>query len=1102
MGDYLRVSTVQVVQAIDLAELDKTIKWLVSKVQELPTADQANQRTIADSLLQDQIDALRRENSSLKDALAQLQSKQDDMESRLDTKQDRDQATPDGTEADAGANDVPAGGSKADLESRLAALEQRVEQLPTTSAHDEAEHAEASSPGPDLNSQFQELLAGHRALAATVSGLQHELESKPNRAELDLKANRSELDALLRAGVSMATVGDAVPPALSVQADGSVDNAALVEAVNKAAAEAAAMRGQVAVMQDRLQGKSYVPTQIKILQAEQGGVDELAAQLAALKARGLPSGRKAGSAGGADASASPGLGGSGAVAAVDAADGISSVPSVAVPSTLLDTLSKRLDELEVRVSAGPSNTPVSVGSSDHAVDAIDSLHDVQPLLKDIYKRVDSKADSSGIVDMNLGPFDIRPNGRAALEEVLRRLQEVAASVDQKADSAALRDSTTRLEKLISTSLDDKPGSAQQRKMQQQASTPQELPWVVSHELVDGSGPGSAAFEQLRAQVTELAARVAQLPESWPEAGLPPGRKSSMGLEGLDLTSVQGALAALHGQLGELGTRLAGKADAGEVARLELALNSKADLDELAEIRLALGSKADAATLGDLQIALAGKADQAALDEVKLTAALAADMAAGANGDISANGNGNTTGGGGYTNLLGAIQGMVADKANKAELSVLQNLLASKASAEDVGLLRAALEDKASAAELTALMAQFSGRPANSEEIASLDQRMGDVFAELAKIRADMAALPVDMLTGAAAAHGAAAARDGGDTAALQRIVTALTREVGTLREGLDTVAHAANVLAVGLDGGVRFSATGAATGGVEGRYSEAGGAGGKENRSPRGGYERLLKLLGSGDYRHKMEAFDPVALQQMAQKLAYLEATVKSPAMGRAGLAGVDYGIKELERQVKRLNTDVRLMKDKLIEPPPALALAGSRLVAPGDHAMLAARPITGYRCMACDRPLDQLDVSPGPHVPTQQLPVRVPAATDTVSRSQVRSGRGDPLSPQASAQRLAYANDPNARNGQNWYKDAPPVVAAEALPRDYVGPHLPPGGWRPSNPGSAVKQPSMQGSLPALSAPKTRPPQAGMDYDPKGQPAAAVPMEGVPANVTLPQIS
>ncbi|GLC35979.1 hypothetical protein PLESTB_000525600 [Pleodorina starrii] len=1067
MSEYLRVSTVQVVQAVDLAELDKTIKWLVSKVQELPTADQANQRTIADSLLQDQIDALRRENNNLKDVLAQLQSKQDDIESRLDTKQDRDQTPAEGADAGTSGDSADADPSRdpvADLERRLATLEQRMEQLPAASASnsgeaDEAAGAEPATPsGPDLNSQFQELLAGHRALAATVSGMQHELESKPNRGELDLKANRSELDALLRAGVSMNQVGDAAPPVLAVKADGSLDNAALVDAVNKAASEVAAMRGTVAVLNDRLQNK-----------AEAGGVEDLASQVAALKARHSLSARR---------------GGNEEVTTPRPDTDASSAAAASSPT--LDGITKRLDELEVRIAAGAgaSAGPSSSGASnDRAVDAIGSLADVQPLLKDIFARMDSKAD------------------RSTLEDALRRLQDLAAALDQKADTGALRDAASRLERLISAgaaapstpdSQADKPNSARRQKMQQQQQQQDQMQWIVSHELP----PDSDAIEQLRSQVTDLAARVAQLASSVSTSEPRPLARASMGLEGAD---IHAALAALQGQLGELGTRLAGKADAGDVARLELALNSKADVDELAEIRLGLGSKADAAALGDLQVAMAGKADQAALDEVRLTAALAADLASGSNGDL--NPNGTSGGGGGYSNLLGAIQGMVADKANKAELAVLQNQLAGKASAEDMALLRAALEDKASAAELSALMTQLSGRPANSEEIASLDQRMGDVFAELAKIRADMAALPVDAL--AASGGGAAAARDGGggDTAGLQRVVSALTREVGTLREGLDTVAHAANVMAVGLDAGVRSTSEGA-TGGVEGRYIESEGPGAKEHRSPRGGYERLVKLLGSGDYRHKMEAFDPVALQQMAQKMAYLEATVKSPAMSRAGMAGVDYGIKELERQVKRLNTDVRVMKDKLVEPTVGLSLSGARISPPGDHAMLAARPITGYRCMACDRPLDQLDVSPGPHVPTQQLPVRVPAGSDATVRTQVRSGRGDPLSPQASSQRLAYNNDPSVRSIQQWYKDAPSVIAAEALPRDHVGPHLPPGGWRPSNPGSGNKQPSAQGSLPSLDGPKPRGRQAPMDYEPRSPPMAAASMEGMPANVTLPQIS
>ncbi|GFR41375.1 hypothetical protein Agub_g2058, partial [Astrephomene gubernaculifera] len=1059
MSDFLKVSTVQVVQAIDLAELDKTLKWLVSKVQELPTAEQSNQKTIADSLLQDQIDALRRENNHLKDALAQLQSKQSDMEVRLDTKQDRDQADP-----------VDPNEANLELERRVAALEQQVEQMgPTTSGSTDAEEvaAEPRNDGPDLNTQFQELLAGHRALAATVSGLQHELDSKPNRGELDLKANRSELDALLRAGVSAAPVGDVAPAQLAVGADGSVDNSALVEAVNKAAAEVAAMRGQVAVIQDRIQNK-----------AEQGGVDDLAAQLAAIKSRGpvaAPSIVSRASMGPADAAA--------AAAAAQAT------------GQALDNVVKRLEELEVRVAAGAAaSTPgSSTGNDDKAVDAIGSLTDVQPLLKDIYARVDSKAD------------------RTALEETLRRLQDLTAALDSKADVSSLQDMANRMAKLSAL---DKRSSLSQSQQQQPHPAPPPAPqlpqWLVSHEVSENP---LADLAELRAQVSELAARVTDLANAPPPppAPVPPlplplppvpppppiivTRNSNMSGDGggLDVVALQAALATLQGQLGELGTRLAGKADAGEVTRLELSLNSKADLDELAELQLALGGKADAAAVGDLQMAVAAKADQAALEEVKLTAALAADLASGSTGDADAKGGTS----GGYQNLLGAIQGMVADKAGKNELVVLQSQVSSKAAADDVAMLRAALDSKASAAELAALSSQQSLRAANSEEIASLDQRMGDVFAELAKIRADMAALPVDALA-AAAAQGSARS-DGCDSAGLERVVSALSREVGTLREGLDTVAHAANVLAVGLDSSMYTSSSGISNSGLETRYSDAGGAGGKENRSPRGGYERLLKLLGSGEYRHKMDAFDPTALQQMAQKLAYLEATVKSPAMGRigaGGVGGVDYGIKELERQVKRLATDVRLMKDKVIDP---VAVLPNPRMNPGDHAMLAARPITGYRCMACDRPLDQLDVLPGPHIPTQQLPIRVPAASDTATRTQVRSGRGDPLSPQSSSQRLPYNNDLNVRNVQNWYKDTT-VVAAEALPREHVGPHLPPGGWRPSNPGSVSKPPPMaQGSLPALSGQRRGSPT---EFEQKQPSMIAPSMDGVGANVTLPQIS
>lgn len=213
------------------------------------------------------------------------------------------------------------------------------------------------------------------------------------------------------------------------------------------------------------------------------------------------------------------------------------------------------------------------------------------------------------------------NCRLLLEDALRRLQDLTNAVDHKADAAALKDAAARLERMISSvgaavaqSAQSAPDSTfgrtgsgrQQRKQYQQTPQMPDGQWIVSHELSDGTEL-LPAVEQLRASVAELESRVAQLtaaasPSESAPAPWPPFRMSSMGKDGvLDAAAVQGALAALHGQLGEVVTRLAGKADAGEVARLELALNSKVDVDELAEIRLALASKANATALGDLQV---------------------------------------------------------------------------------------------------------------------------------------------------------------------------------------------------------------------------------------------------------------------------------------------------------------------------------------------------------------------------------------------------------------------------------------------------------------------------------------------------------------------
>lgn len=44
--------------------------------------------------------------------------------------------------------------------------------------------------------------------------------------------------------------------------------------------------------------------------------------------------------------------------------------------------------------------------------------------------------------------------------------------------------------------------------------------------------------------------------------------------------------------------------------------------------------------------------------------------------------------------------------------------------------------------------------------------------------------------------------------------------------------------------------------------------------------------------------------------------------------------------------------------------------MADGDYAMLSSKPLAGYRCMACDRPLQGLDERPGPYIPTNVMPL------------------------------------------------------------------------------------------------------------------------------------
>ncbi|KAL6752874.1 hypothetical protein V8C86DRAFT_2739294 [Haematococcus lacustris] len=242
-------------------------------------------------------------------------------------------------------------------------------------------------------------------------------------------------------------------------------------------------------------------------------------------------------------------------------------------------------------------------------------------------------------------------------------------------------------------------------------------------------------------------------------------------------------------------------------------------------------------------------------------------------------------------------------------------------------------------------------------------------------------------------------------------------------------------MAVGLELPSHAAAAAGAEGGGLSDGGPPGLVGGREPRTPRGAVERLVKLVGRQAVGHKMDWFDPDVLNRMAQKLGTVDALMMNPAF-RSMAQAPDAGMRDLENQLRRVVRDVRTLKERVTDLP----VPGQRNPE-SDHAMLAGKALLGYRCMACDRPLERLDEKPGPYIPTYQMPVKVPAAPDTSSKVAQRG-----LSPETSTvsqgKLVKKPFDPSHRGPQNWYEDnnGPP---ADALPPSDVGPKLPPGGWR-----------------------------------------------------------
>lgn len=114
-----------------------------------------------------------------------------------------------------------------------------------------------------------------------------------------------------------------------------------------------------------------------------------------------------------------------------------------------------------------------------------------------------------------------------------------------------------------------------------------------------------------------------------------------------------------------------------------------------------------------------------------------------------------------------------------------------------------------------------------------------------------------MVGGGHTAAGAGHAH-GGNGDGVMQVVNALAKELQAVKDGLDLVAHASNLMAVGLEQrSTMQNQAGPGAGAPPGAGAGANGAGGnnaggaapglvngREPRNPRGAVERLTKLLG------------------------------------------------------------------------------------------------------------------------------------------------------------------------------------------------------------------------------------------------------------------
>ncbi|KAJ9525337.1 hypothetical protein QJQ45_003294 [Haematococcus lacustris] len=847
-----------------------------------------------------------------------------------------------------------------DLPNRVKALEDRVKyigealQPAVPSEAEGGDPASQDTPGDlservvSLEAQLADLQQAH-TIGPTPADLASQLSSL--RKHVDDKVDRAEFDALLASGAAAgALMGDDIPR-VELAEDGTIDVKALAEGVNRSLGDCGALRAMTMVLQERVASKASqasIEAVESLVEGLKGKVDTLSSpgpQVSASSCCCLPPDPP--------------------VRLLQPAARLALVMkqnvSACLPAYLLqldkaaqpsqpsgsqgelDSLVSRLAALELKLELGGagSSTPAAAAAAANAA----SRHAVDGQLDQVKTVADMLPLTKQIFDALGNKAD-----RGALEGLYTKL----ADLTSKMDSLATR--TAAAERAVS----DATGKA--------------VPSELSGNVAADSGVGSGQrFEE---------------------------------------------------RLGDIETELGGLADALRLLQEAFAPVEPRHEEVTAQIKEVLDT-------------LANKADVPSLDELRLQIALAsAGLPAGtADGDA----------------LMSAMQRVVADKATKvgrqscvqyvktrdgAELEVVKKQLDTKASSDQVRSLAAAASKAAAEAAAAADVASEHLSPAASPpplvlggeglgglrgeglqqpsatlaakaDLEALAQQVGDLCSDLAELRSRLTGLELGQgskPSSLAALHPPATGL-GLDAEALVKTLAALGKELAGLRDQQELLAHASNIMAVGLELPSHAAAAAGAEGGGLSDGGPPGLVGGREPRTPRGAVERLVKLVGRQAVGHKMDWFDPDVLNRMAQKLGTVDALMMNPAF-RSMAQAPDAGMRDLENQLRRVVRDVRTLKERVTDLP----VPGQRNPE-SDHAMLAGKALLGYRqvthptppapsrtagpvpqatiasssgtcmCMACDRPLERLDEKPGPYIPTYQMPVKVPAAPDTSSK-------------------------------------------------------------------------------------------------------------------------